>query len=174
MILITLILPALTFAERIVVHIVIVLASFIAGMLIRSSFDDWFNRRYVLRSSLRKVSDPESLVAYEELDIEPDGIIQPKGVTIKEIADIKDIMRGKGKSNISDLDSAIIIAKMQNTILFDKLQGHIIGAKQNISSLIDRIERKSQSENSYKNNDEEYFYEQTGFSIKDFLPRKSG
>ncbi|WP_165041366.1 hypothetical protein [Dysgonomonas sp. ZJ709] len=106
-----------------------------------------------------------------ELEVEPDGIIQAKGVTVEEIADLKDIMQGK--STTSDLDSAIVVAKMKDTVLFDKLQEQIKGAKQHLSLLIDRVDQKIQNKKYYKEGVEEYFYENTGFSIRDFLPDRS-
>ena len=108
---------------------------------------------------------------FMELEVEPDGIIQAKGVTVEEIAYLKDIMQGK--STTSDLDSAIVVAKMKGTVLFDKLQEHIQGAKQHLSLLIDRVDQKIQNKKGYEEVEEEYFYENTGFSIRDFLPDRS-
>lgn len=112
--------------------------------------------------------EEEYFVAFE---VEPDGIIQAKGVTVEEITDLKDIMQGK--STTSDLDSAIVVAKMKDTVLFDKLQEQIKGAKQHLSLLIDRVDQKIQNKKGYEEVEEEYFYENTGFSIRDFLPDRS-
>lgn len=108
---------------------------------------------------------------FMELEVEPDGIIQTKGVTVEEIADLKDIMQGK--STTSDLDSAIVVTKMKDTVLFDKLQEQIKGAKQHLSLLIDRVDQKIQNKKGNTEAVEEYFYENTGFSIRNFLPDRS-
>lgn len=128
---------------------------------IHNSTDDYF----------QKEKDEDDDEYFEELAVDPAAVLQAKGVVYEEMTELPSIMRGE--KHISDIRSAVIVAKMQGTTMFDDMQNQIKGAKQNIGSLIDRIDKKLQSKDGYIEGAEEYFYENTGFSIRDFLPPKT-
>lgn len=106
-----------------------------------------------------------------ELDIAPDAFIQAKGVSFEELEELPSIMQGTSEK--SDMEAAAIVAKVDGTILFDQLQEQIKDSKVHIGSLIDRLEKHIESPDYKQQETEAYFYENTGFSIRDFLPAKS-
>ncbi len=107
----------------------------------------------------------------EVLDISSQTVFQAKGVSIEELTELPQIMQGTSQS--SDLDAAIIVAKTSGTVLFEQLQEQIKESGQHIGSLIDRIDKRMDNSNGITKNMETYFYNNTGFSIRDFLPQKA-
>lgn len=107
-----------------------------------------------------------------ELELEPGAVVQAKGITFEEIKELPLIMQGKSQE--SELNAAITVAKANGTVLFDQFMEQVNDAKQNISTLIDRIDARMQK-NIYQMDSaliENTFYKETGFSIRDFLPQK--
>lgn len=105
------------------------------------------------------------------LDILSDAVIQTKGLYFEELEELPRIMQGI--SGADDMDAAVIVAKASGTILFDRLQEQMVNSKLHISSLIDRLEEQMEHPKTKRKEAESYFYENTGFCIKDFLPIKS-
>lgn len=110
---------------------------------------------------------------FVELDVEPDAVIGAKGVSFEEIAELPLIMQGT--SDMPDMEASVIVAKATGTVLFEQFQEQIKDSKWHIGSLIDRIDQKMRNRLNPVESAaiENTFYENTGFSIRDFLPSKS-
>jgi|GEM_PF-4043904 len=167
---------------------------YMAGLNLWLEFKPWF-RQFIIREGERILREEELKEAYRqrkivatekpqitqhtseeieyiELEMSPGAVIEAKGITFEEMTELPLIMQGK--SQLPDMDAAIIVAKASGTDLFDRFKYQIETSKQNINSLIDRVDRKVQiMKESHKGQAEEYFYENTGFSIRDFLPSKN-
>lgn len=108
---------------------------------------------------------------FVELETEPDAVIGAKGVSFEEIKELPLIMQGI--SGADDMDAAVIVAKVNGTVMFEQFQEQIKDSKLHIGSLIDRLEERMGGSNRKQKEAETYFYGNTGFSIRDFLPSKS-
>lgn len=108
---------------------------------------------------------------FVELETDADAVIQAKGLNFEELEDLPRIMQGI--NGTSDVEAAATVAKANGTVLFEQLQEQIKDSKIHISSLIDRLEEQMNSSNRKQKETEDFFYQQTGFSIRDFLPHKT-
>ena len=106
-----------------------------------------------------------------ELQTGPDAVIQAKGISFEELEELPLIMQGT--SDIPDMEAAVVIAKVDGTLLFEQFKEQIKDSKLHIGSLIDRLEERVEKPDNKQKEAEAYFYENTGFSIRDFLPSKS-
>lgn len=105
-----------------------------------------------------------------ELEIRQEDVLESKGVSFEELEELPLIMKGTSQS--ADIDAAIVLAKADGTMLFNQMKEQIKESQNNISSLIDRIDKRMDISSAETKNAEVYFYNQTGFSIHDFLPTK--
>lgn len=105
-----------------------------------------------------------------DLEIRQEDVLESKGVSFEELEELPSILKGTSQS--ADIDSAIVLAKADGTVLFNQMKEQIKETQNNISSLIDRIDKRMDILSAETKNTEVYFYNQTGFSIRDFLPTK--
>lgn len=106
-----------------------------------------------------------------DLEIRQEDVLESKGVSFEELEELPLILKGTSQS--ADIDSAIVLAKADGTVLFNQMKEQIKESQNNISSLIDRIDKRMDISSAETKNTEVYFYNQTGFSIRDFLPTKT-
>ena len=106
-----------------------------------------------------------------DLEIRQEDVLESKGVSFEELEELPSIL--KGTSQLADINSAIVLAKAEGTVLFNQMKEQIKESQNNISSLIDRIDKRMDISSAETKNTEVYFYNQTGFSIRDFLPTKT-
>mgnify|MGYP001163257619 FL=1 len=106
-----------------------------------------------------------------DLEIRQEDVLESKGVSFEELEELPSIL--KGTSQLADINSAIVLAKAEGTVLFNQMKEQIKESQNNISSLIDRIDKRMDISSAETKNAEVYFYNQTGFSIRDFLPTKT-
>lgn len=106
-----------------------------------------------------------------DLEIRQEDILESKGVSFEELEELPLILKGTSQS--TDIDSAIVLAKADGTVLFNQMKEQIKESQNNISSLIDRIDKRMDISSAETKNAEVYFYNQTGFSIRDFSPTKT-
>ena len=106
-----------------------------------------------------------------DLEINQEHVLESKGVSFEELEELPSIL--KGTSQLADINSAIVLAKAEGTVLFNQMKEQIKESQNNISSLIDRIDKRMNTSSAETKNAEVYFYNQTGFSIRNFLPTKT-
>lgn len=106
-----------------------------------------------------------------DLEIRQEDVLESKGVSFEELEELPLIMKGTSQS--ADIDAAIALAKSDGTMLFNQMKEQIKESQNNISSLIDRIDKRMDISSAETKNTEVYFYNQTGFSIRDFSPTKT-
>lgn len=106
-----------------------------------------------------------------DLEIRQEDVLESKGVSFEELEELPLILKGTSQS--TDIDSAIVLAKADGTVLFNQMKEQIKESQNNISSLIDRIDKRMDISSAETKNAEVYFYNQTGFSIRDFSPTKT-
>lgn len=106
-----------------------------------------------------------------DLEIRQEDVLESKGVSFEELEELPLIMKGTSQS--ADINSAIVLAKADGTVLFNQMKEQIKESQNNISSLIDRIDKRMDISSAETKNAKVYFYNQTGFSIRDFLPTKT-
>lgn len=142
---------------------------------LRSELDETYREIAAYKNELSYLASKEKARLEEEysveLDIAPDAVIQAKGVNFEELEELPSIMQVTSEK--SDIEAAVIVAKVDGTILFDQFQEQIKDSKLHIGSLIDRLEKHIDSPDYKQQETEAYFYENTGFSIRDFMPAKS-
>lgn len=106
-----------------------------------------------------------------DLELDPSDVYGAKGVDFEELGKLPSIMQGTNE--IADIEAAVIVAKASGTNLFEQMKGQIKDSQVHIGSLIDHIDKRLSSPSVETQNAETYFYNQTGFSIRDLLPTKT-
>ena len=128
----------------------------------------YLNRELTTANQNMEVLESELAI---DLEIRQEDVLESKGVSFEELEELPSILKGTSQS--ADIDAAIVLAKADGTMLFNQMKEQIKESQNNISSLIDRIDKRMDISNGETKNTEVYFFNQTGFSIRDFLPTKT-